>query len=270
MLNKNSKSTAILLSILIIAGASALFLSKGNAAPVEQVPEKTIMEQIQAGLNVDPVRAGLNVDPAPLDKSVGIDKVLGLLAPPAAITNSTGIDIAAAIEDRVLGNENAPVTIIEYTSLTCSYCALFSTKIMPEIKRTLIDTGKAKLIYRDFPLDSIALKASMMARCVPKDKFFDMIDVLFSNQKRWIRHKDPMVGLAQLGSLAGLDEEAFKKCTENVALETAIVKVYQEAQRKYHINGSPTFIFNDGAAKLVGARSAADFTRIVNKLTRGK
>ncbi len=262
MLNKNSKSTTILLSLFVIAGAFALFLSKGNAAPVEPISAKTPVKQT--------VSPKPSADPASSNKSVGIDKILSLLAPPAAITNTTGIDIASVMQDRVLGSETAPVTIIEYTSLTCSACAYFSKKIMPEIKKTLIDTGKVKLIYRDFPLDSIALKASMMTRCVPKDKFFNMVDVLFNNQKRWIGHKDPMVGLAQLGSLAGMDEETFKKCTENVALETAIVKVFQDAQRKYHIRASPTFIFNNGAEELVGARSVADFTKIVDKLTRGK
>jgi len=110
----------------------------------------------------------------------------------------------------------------------------------------------------------------MMARCVPEDKFFSMIEVLFNNQRRWIRNKDPLVGLAQLGSLAGMDKAAFKKCTQNVELETALLNVFQKAQRKYNIRATPTFIFNDGAEKMTGARNANDFVKIVDKLIKGK
>ncbi|MCK5556333.1 MAG: DsbA family protein [Alphaproteobacteria bacterium] len=258
MLNKSSKGIAIGIVVFVIGYFTiTLFLSKGNAAPNEQVPEIPSVEQAAS--------------PAPSDKAViEPKKAQSLLAPPTATTTSSKFDVAAAIKDKVIGNENAPVTIIEYTSLTCSYCAYFSEKIRPEIKRLLIDTGKAKLIFRDFPLDNIALRGSMMARCVPENKFFSMIEVLFNNQKRWIRNKDPLVGLAQLGSLAGMDENAFKKCTQNVELETAILDVLQKAQRKYNIRATPTFVFNDGAEKLTGARDVAEFVKIVDKLTKGK
>jgi len=251
MLNKSSKGIAIGIVVFVI-GYFAITL--GNASINEQVQEMLSAKQITL--------------PTPSNKTVVArsEAVPSLLAPPASST--TKLDIAAAIKDRVIGNENAPVTIIEYTSLTCSYCAHFSEKIRPEIKRLLIDTGKAKLIFRDFPLDNIALRGAMMARCIPEDKFFSMIEVLFNNQRRWIRNKDPLVGLAQLGSLAGMDEDAFKQCTQNVELETAILNVFQKAQRKYGINATPTFIFNDGAEKLIGAQKIEDFVKIVDKLTR--
>ncbi|MCK5556531.1 MAG: thioredoxin domain-containing protein [Alphaproteobacteria bacterium] len=263
MLNKNSKRIVIGIVALIIGYVTfTLFLSNGNAATNKQISATPSVEQAAS-----PTPAA---ELAPSNKSVTVsEKAPNLLTPPTA-TSTTKLDIAAAIKDRVIGNENAPVTIIEYTSLTCSYCAHFSEKIRPEIKRLLIDTGKAKLIFRDFPLDNIALRASMMARCVPEDKFFSMIEVLFNNQRRWIRNKNPLVGLAQLGSLAGMDEAAFKKCTQNVELETALLNVFQKAQRKYNIRATPTFIFNDGAEKMTGARNANDFVKIVDKLIKGK
>ncbi|MFH1158760.1 MAG: thioredoxin domain-containing protein [Pseudomonadota bacterium] len=260
MLNKNSRNLAISLAAFVVIGTFALFLSKGYAAPDEQATETPPVKQ--AAAPTPPA------EPAPSDKAAaGVpETVPGLLAPPAAAE----IDVTAAMQDRILGRDTAPVTIIEYTSLTCSHCAYFSTKILPELKKSLFDTGKARLILRDFPLDNIALRASMMTRCVPADKYFSMTEVLFSNQARWMENKDPLTSLAQLGSLAGLDEAAFKNCTQSVALETAIVTGYQEAQARYDIKATPTFIFNDGAEKLTGAQNAAEFEEIVNKLTKRK
>lgn len=189
-----------------------------------------------------------------------------LLAPPAAMT----AELQEAMRDRVLGNPDAPVTIIEYASLSCSHCAHFATTVLPEVKKRLIDTGKAKLIFRDFPLDQYALKASMMARCLPADKYFNVIEVIFSNQDRWSKAEDPLAALAQLGNLAGMSAEAFKACTENHALETAILNAMQEAQTKYRIQSTPSFSFNNGAEELRGAQPVEKFEEVVNRLTQGK
>ncbi|MBU6475097.1 MAG: DsbA family protein [Alphaproteobacteria bacterium] len=172
------------------------------------------------------------------------------------------------MKDRVLGDPNAPVTIIEYASLTCPHCAHFDTEILPQVKKQLLDTGKAKLIYRDFPLDNFALKAAMMARCVSPLKYFDMIDVLFTNQERWIKAKDPMAALAQLGSLAGMDASQFKACTENADLQTDIVTNMKQAERVYKVNSTPTFVFNDGAAQFAGAYPVTKFEEVVASLTK--
>lgn len=189
-----------------------------------------------------------------------------LLAAPTALK----IDIAEAMKERVLGDEKAPVTIIEYASMTCKHCAQFATKVLPEVKKRLIDTGKAKLIFRDFPLDNLSLKAAMMNRCVPADRYYNLIDVVFSNQERWVHAKEPLESLAQLGALAGMDHDYFDACTNNKELETAILDGVQQAQRKYRIKSTPTFVFNDGAVIFSGALDADKFETTVNKLTKGK
>src|SRR5271156_5092888 len=89
---------------------------------------------------------------------------------------------ADEIQDHVLGKADAPITIIEYASLTCPHCAEFDKDVVPELKAKYIETGKAKLIFRDFPLDQWALRASVLARCAPADKYFSFVDVLFQNQ----------------------------------------------------------------------------------------
>src|SRR5258706_11399400 len=98
---------------------------------------------------------------------------------------------AAGATAHVLGNPEAPITIIEYASLTCPHCAEFDKSVLPQIKQTYIDTGKAKLVYRDFPLDATALKASMIARCLPSDRYFAFIDALFKQQNNWAYSGDP-------------------------------------------------------------------------------
>jgi len=189
-----------------------------------------------------------------------------LLAAPAA----SKIDVASAMQDRVLGSDKAPVTIIEYASLTCPHCAHFDKEILPQIKTNLIDTGKARLIFRDFPLDGIALRAAMMARCVSPLQYFNMIDVIFKKQEFWIKAKDPVTELEKLGSLAGMDAADFKSCTENKDLETAILNEMKTAQDKYKLESTPTFVFNDGAEKFAGALPVEKFEETVNKLTKGK
>ena len=189
-----------------------------------------------------------------------------LLADPAA----SKIDVAAAMQDRVLGDDKAPVTIDEYASLTCPHCAHFDKEILPEVKKRLIDTGKAKLVFHDFPLDGVALRAAMMTRCVSPLQYYNMVDVIFTKQEFWIKAQDPLAELQKLGSLAGLDAADFKSCTENKDLETAILKEMQTAQDKYKVASTPTFIFNHGADQFAGAQPIEKFEETVNKLSKGK
>jgi protein-disulfide isomerase len=230
MLHINSKGLVIGLTALVALGTFTFFLSNGVAEEASKVEERSE----------------------------------SLLAP------STTVDVIALMKDHVLGRDDAPVTIIEYASMTCSHCAHFATQILPEVKKRLIDTGKARLIFRDFPLDNFALKASMMTRCAPDNKYFNLVEVVFSNQERWTKAKDPMESLAQLGSLAGIDAEKFKSCTENKALETALLGGLQKAQTDYRIQSTPTFIFNEGAEQFSGAQEIEKFEETVNKLTKGK
>src|SRR5271168_4105284 len=114
--------------------------------------------------------------------------------------------------DHVLGKADAPITIIEYASLTCPHCAEFNKEVLPEVKAKYIETGKAKLIYRDFPLDQWALRASVLARCAPADKYFGFVDVLFQNQVTWATAKDPMAALEKIGMLGGVSSAQFSAC----------------------------------------------------------
>jgi len=188
----------------------------------------------------------------------------------ASIGDEATVNVAEVMQDRFIGKADAPVTITEYASMTCSHCAHFAVNVLPDFKKQLVETGKVRLIFRDFPLDGTALKAAMMARCAPADKYFSLVEVIFSNQERWVSAKDPMESLAQLGALAGIGPARFKACTENKELETAILDAMKTGQEKHGVQSTPTFVFNDGAETVTGGQKVEVFENVVNKLTNGK
>lgn len=179
-------------------------------------------------------------------------------------------EVATLMKDRVLGKADAPITMIEYASMTCPHCAHFALDILPKVKEKLIETGKVKLVFREFPMDQFGLKASMMARCLPEDKFFGMIETIFSNQARWTSAKEPVEALAQLAALAGMDRPAFDACLDNKDLETALLAGVQTAQEKYALQSTPTFIMNEGAGRVDGAQDIDAFEKEVAKILKGK
>lgn len=174
--------------------------------------------------------------------------------------------LTLALGERSMGDVNAPVSIIEYASMTCSHCAHFHNTILADLKKNYIDTGKVRLTMRDFPLDNMALKAAMMARCAPKENYFNLVEVIFANQQRWLASDDKLGSLKKLGRLAGLTDEAFDSCMENKDLETELLKRMQEGQTQWDIKSTPTFIFNSGQFQFSGAEDYAKFQKTIDPL----
>ncbi len=175
-----------------------------------------------------------------------------------------GFDVKAAMEDHIMGDLKAPITIHEYASMTCSHCATFYKDTFPTIKKKFIDTGKVKFIFHEFPLDAYALTAAKVARCLPKDQFFNMLEVFFTNQKRWLQAKDPKKAIAQLGALAGMNEEAFHACNDNQELSDAMMEKMKIAQTDFNIQAVPTFVLNNGDDIISGARPLPEFETIIS------
>lgn len=176
-------------------------------------------------------------------------------------------DVADSIEaltEKVLGNENAPITLIEYASLTCGHCATFHNEVFPKIKSDYIDTGKLKFIYRDFPLDHYALMASMIARCAGNKKFFTFLKVLFKEQPKWTAAKDPFIALGHIARIGGIGKEEFKSCVGNKAIEDGILKSRIDADREFKIKSTPTLIIN--GEKYDGARTFKKLKKYIDKL----
>lgn len=149
-----------------------------------------------------------------------------------------------AMKDRVKGNPDAPITIIEYASLTCPHCARFQEETLPKLEKDWIDTGKAKLIYRDYPLDKYAADASMIARCAPSDQYFTFIGAFFAQQRYWAHSEDPTKGLTQLAMLGGMSKEDVDTCLSNEALRDAILQMRLDGQMEHDVNSTPTFVIN--------------------------
>ena len=183
-----------------------------------------------------------------------------------SIPGSTPAVTVAPTDQRVLGNPDAPVTMVEFSSMTCPHCASFHNDTLAKLKKDFIDTGKVKLVMSDFPFDGVALRASMLARCVPPSRYFDFVDVLFKNQQRWARSRDPIATLKTFGALVGLDATAVDACLANENLQTAILTSQLEAQERYNIRSTPTFILNNDTDRIVGAEDYDVFKRKIEAL----
>jgi protein-disulfide isomerase len=187
--------------------------------------------------------------------------VVGIRVPTALADDKTPKVTAA---DRVLGKSDAPVTIIEYASLTCPHCAAFEQEKLPLIRKDWIDTGKVKLVYRDFPLDGAALLAATIARCAPEDQYFAFVGSLFESQSRWVLAQDPVDALKRVVRLGGMDGATVDKCRADTKLQDAIVAGAEAAKNDYGVESTPTFFVlgpNGTSTKLVGDLPYADFAK---------
>lgn len=172
-------------------------------------------------------------------------------------------DLDTALGERSLGQADAPATIVEYSSLTCSHCGDFHKNTFKQLKETLIDTGKARLVISDFPLNGPALQASMVARCLPGDKYFEYIQLLFENQDQWAYSPDFKKYLKQNAQLAGMSAQTFENCFASEPLRAGVLAMVQKAQTDHQINSTPTFVVN-GKEKVEGAKGLEDFQKAVD------
>jgi len=149
-----------------------------------------------------------------------------------------------ALPDIALGSENAPITIVEYASMTCTHCAAFHATTFPELKTKYIDTGKVRFILREFPLDPLATAAFMLARCAGPDKREAMVDLLFAQQKNWAFVDKPIEELTNLLKQTGMSKESFEACLKDKDLFENVNKVRDQAAKQFDVNATPTFFIN--------------------------
>ena len=171
---------------------------------------------------------------------------------------------AAELEDHALGDPNAPVTIVEYASLTCPHCAEFHQQVLPELKERYIVTGKVRMVYRDFPLDQRALAAAALAHCAGPERYFGFLDVLFETQENWARAEDYLAALKRLGKLGGLTEAQMDACFADQELADRILQTRLEAQNQHDISSTPSFVI-DGKT-YPGSRDIEEFGELLDPL----
>lgn len=180
--------------------------------------------------------------------------------------NLIKINVSDLMAPRTLGNPEAKIKVTEYSSLTCGHCADFHTKILPIIKQEYIDSGKVEFTFKEYPLNGPALVASQVLRCMPEDKFVNFMNLLFERQKNWAYVPEYKVKLMQYAKFAGVSEDVVSACLENAELKNAIATEIQEAEKKYKIKSTPTFVINGGDKIIVGDQPVSIYKDVFDEI----
>lgn len=152
--------------------------------------------------------------------------------------------VPGPLGEMTLGNPSAPVTVIEYASMTCSHCAAFHETTFKPFKEKYIDTGKVYFIFREFPLDALASSAFMLARCLPEDRYFPFVDILFSQQSTWAFTNDPASALLNISKQAGFTRKTFEECLTNQEILDGVQWVKDRGSQEFAVRATPTFFIN--------------------------
>jgi protein-disulfide isomerase len=197
----------------------------------------------------------------------------------SVVSGLTGaVDYEVKESDRVMGSPDAPVTIIEYASMTCSHCAAFATTVLPEIESTYVESGQVRFIFREFPLDGAARVASALARCQTGDNYFAFIDLIFENQQNWIANltgggnqgitqESVEESLLEYARIAGMGREQAIACMRDPENLAEVDANWNEAQNRYIINSTPGFVVN--GVTHTGALPFEAFKEIIDPLLEG-
>ena len=168
--------------------------------------------------------------------------------------------------DFTIGDENAPITIIEYASMSCSHCADFHNNTLPDLKTEYIDTGKVRMVFRDYPFNYPALLGSMMLRCIPEDVKYDYMNALYQLQATWVT-RDPKVSKKELYKImqsGGMTKDEFDACYGNLDNENLILEGVMAAQKDFNVKSTPTFVINGNLVE--GNKNIKEFRQIIDKI----
>jgi protein-disulfide isomerase len=186
----------------------------------------------------------------------------------ATLAHGTGLPVAARAEDltraeRSIGKPEAKTIVNEYFSLTCSHCAAFAVETMPKVKSDLIDTGKVRWVFNDYPLDQVALMAAQVARYLPVDRYEPFVNALFATQDRWAFARDAnhIEELWKTAGLAGMSRPTFDKAIGDNDLKTWILKQQQADLDKWKIDSTPSFVIN--GTKYTGEMNFDAFRKLI-------
>lgn len=180
----------------------------------------------------------------PITRRSTLILVGSLAAMPAA--RAQELNLQAALAERSVGPADAPITVLEYFSMTCPHCATFHTQTFPRVRAELVETGRCRVIWRDFPLDRVALGAHMIARALPPEQYEPFVGVLMSTQGQWAASRDPMGEIARLAAMAGMPRAAFDAALANEGLQRGVLAQRLEGEQRDQVQGTPTFIASTG------------------------
>ena len=188
---------------------------------------------------------------------------------PAMAQNATAQLVAkpVSLPDMALGSAKAPVSIVEYASMSCLHCAAFDENVFPMLKSKYIDTGKVRFVFREFPLDIKAAAASMLARCIAGDdaeKYFGVVDTLFKQQDQLMEQTKDTLKL--IGGRAGMSEGAVEACEKNQAMLDKLSADQNFAYKELKVDATPTFFINGEMSK--GAMSFEELDKKIKTLLK--
>ena len=169
-------------------------------------------------------------------------------------------------DDFIIGESNAPVTIIEYASMSCGHCADFHINTLDDLKKEYIDTGKVRFVFRDFPFNYPALAGSMMMRCIPTNVRYDYMNALYLLQKDWVNRDNSKTRseLYKIMQSGGMQQSEFDACLNDINLENDLLEGVMNAQREFNIRTTPSFIVN--GILYSGSKDIKEFRQIIDKI----
>ena len=176
------------------------------------------------------------------------------------------LEAKGPLDDIPMGSATAPVTIIEYASMTCPHCAAFAVNTFPKLKEKYIDTGKVRFIMREYPLDGLAAAAFMLARCSGPDKYYPLIETLFAQQQKWAV-KDPIPPLLAIAKQAGFTQQSFEACVNDKELLEKVQQMRNRGKEKFKVEATPTFYIN--GERVSGAMAIEDLDKALAPLLKG-
>lgn len=181
---------------------------------------------------------------------------------PDGSTDVTALMAPGPLPEMSLGKADAPVTIVEYLSMTCPHCAAFHRETFDAIKEKYVDTGKVRFILREFPLDNKAVAAIMLARCAPENQQFPLVSALFRNQMNWVTAPDARAALLQMSKLAGFTQDSFEACLTNQKLLDDVIKVREAGGKNFGVDSTPTFFIN--GQRYAGGMTVEEMSAIID------
>ena len=164
----------------------------------------------------------------------------------------------------MIGRPDAPVTVIEFHSLTCGNCARFHNDIFPRIKAEFVDTGLVRFVLRDFPLDRVALEAAVMIHCSGPERFEPLVSLVYAQKENWAHSPDPRAALRRYAGLAGLGAQQLEACWSDPAFARAVVQMRLDAEREHGVSATPSFLI--GGLLHRGVLTFEQFAQLVRPL----
>ena len=233
-MSQQNKIIAAVIAVLVIAGGAFVASRPATDAPV--VAAETATSQVE---------------------TVAV-------AAPTPVSNAGALETPNPMGEIVLGKADAPVTIVEYSSLTCPHCGAFHRDTLPKLKKQYIDEGLVKIYFRPFPFDPYATAGAMLAQCVAPAARVNFLDVLFKRQQQWIQSEQPMDELQRLARQAGLSEADFVVCLKDETKLEGIRQMQAAAAEELGVRSTPTFFIN--GEKLEGNRGLDEFDKRIKPL----